>query len=78
MPAYAIRLAAKLILEIAGGTISSNLIDFYPEPIHNFEILLKKKNIDRLIGKSLENDLIESILNSLDINILSIIISTVT
>lgn len=71
MPAYAIRLAAKLILEIAGGTISSNLIDFYPEPIHNFEILLKKKNIDRLIGKSLENDLIESILNSLDINILS-------
>ena len=71
MPAYAIRLAAKLILEIAGGAISSNLIDFYPEPIKNFDILLKKKNIDRLIGKSLENDLIESILNSLDINILS-------
>lgn len=71
MPAYAIKLAAKLILEIAGGELSQNLIDFYPEPIQNFEILLKKKNIDRLIGKSLENELIDGILKSLDIEIIN-------
>lgn len=71
MPHFAIQLAAKLIIEIAGGEIDGKLIDLYPKKIENVEISIKYKNIDRLIGKKLETNLINSILESLDIKVLS-------
>ena len=71
MPPFAIRLAAVLIQELSGGEIIGEPIDVYPNPIANFEITVKHKNINRLIGKNLDDRLIHKILKSLDIEILS-------
>ncbi|WP_337044249.1 phenylalanine--tRNA ligase subunit beta [Emticicia sp. 17c] len=71
MPPYAIRLAALLIQELAGGEILDGVIDNYPSPIPNAEIIVKHKNINRLIGKNLEDELIHRILESLDIKVIS-------
>jgi phenylalanyl-tRNA synthetase beta chain len=70
MPPFAIRFAALLVQELAGGNVSDTLFDVYPEPIENFVFDVKIKNIDRLIGKSLGEEKITEILKSLDIEIL--------
>jgi len=64
---YALKRAALLIKELAGGKISSEVIDHYPKPIDDFQVDVKYKNIDRLIGKQLAHDHILDILNLLDI-----------
>lgn len=69
MTVLALKRAAMLIKEIAGGTISSDVIDVYPKKIENQVITLKFKNVDRLIGKDIPHDEIYSILESLDIKI---------
>ena len=66
---YALKRAALLIKELTGGQISSTIVDIYPQPIADFEVLVKKKNIDRLIGKQLPEDEIKNILTELDIGI---------
>ena len=48
---YALKRAALLIQEIAGGEISSDIVDVYPAKIENRIFIVKYKNIDRLIGK---------------------------
>ncbi len=64
---YALKRAAMLIKELGGGEISSEIIDVYPTEIRSFELRMKYKNIDRLIGKKLQKDTIFQILNDLDI-----------
>ena len=66
---YALKRAAMLIKELAGGNISSEIIDLYPEKIKNFEVPVKYKHIDRLIGKHISTDRVFEILNLLDIEI---------
>jgi phenylalanyl-tRNA synthetase beta chain len=66
---YALKRAALLIKEIAGGTISSEIVDVYPEPIGNFEVPVKYAHVDRLIGKQLDKAQIKTILNNLDIEV---------
>ncbi|MDQ3534852.1 MAG: phenylalanine--tRNA ligase subunit beta [Bacteroidota bacterium] len=66
---YALQKAALLIQEVAGGSISSDIIDYYPKKIEPFEVHVLYKNIDRLIGKQLEKETIHTILENLDINI---------
>ena len=66
---YALKRAALLIQDIAGGEISSEIIDIYPEKIENKIFDVKYKNIDRLIGKNIPREEILSILKSLDIQI---------
>ena len=64
---YAIKRAALLVKELAGGKISSEVVDVYPEKIENKIISVKYRNITRLIGKDIPKERIHSILNSLDI-----------
>ena len=71
MPPFAIRLAAVLMQEVAGGEVSSGVIDVYPNPIENLQFSVKYKNINRLIGKELDKDLIKNILQSLDIQVIN-------
>lgn len=71
MPPFAIRLAALLVQDLAGGTILDGVIDNYPAPIENLTITVKHRNINRLIGKNLEDELIHKILESLDIKVLT-------
>jgi phenylalanyl-tRNA synthetase beta chain len=68
---YALKRAALLIQEIAGGEISSDVVDVYPSPIENRTFAVKYKNIDRLIGKKIPREEILSILERLDIQIVS-------
>jgi phenylalanyl-tRNA synthetase beta chain len=71
MTIIALKRAALLMKELAGGTISSEIIDVYPEPVKPFKVVLTYKNIDRLIGKQIERDKIKNILNSLEIEIIN-------
>ena len=70
MPPYALKMAAKLITEIAGGQIASEIIDVYPQPIAFFKFDVSYKNIDRLIGKKLDRNFIKNTLRDLEISIL--------
>jgi len=69
MPLYALKRAALLLKEVAGGVVSSEVTDLYPEPVQDFKVPVKYRNIDRLIGKSLDRTLITSILESLDVKV---------
>lgn len=66
---YALKRAALLIKEIAGGEIVSEIIDFYPKPIQDFKVKVQYKNINRLIGNNIDNETIKHILLALEIKI---------
>lgn len=68
---YALKRAALLIKEIAGGKISSEIIDIYPKKIENKVIVVKDKNVNRLIGKIIPREEIFSILKRLDIEVVA-------
>jgi phenylalanyl-tRNA synthetase beta chain len=67
---YGLKRAALLIKEIAGGKISSDVVDVYPVRIDHRSIEVKDKNVNRLIGKTIPREKIHSILKSLDIEVL--------
>ncbi len=66
---YALKRAALLIKEIAGGTISSEIVDVYPRPAEFFRVNVSYKNIARMIGKEIGKESIKKILTSLEIEI---------
>ncbi len=67
---WALKRAAILIKELAGGKISSGIIDVYPEKIRNVTTEVSFANIDRLIGKKIGRETINRILGLLDFKIL--------
>ena len=67
---YALKRAALLIKEIAGGTISSDIIDVYPNPIENFRVELNYKTLDRLIGLKIDREKVKMIITSLAMEII--------
>lgn len=69
---YALLRAAALIKKIAGGEISSEMIDLYPKKSEDFPVFLTYEKINKLIGQEIPNNTIKSILHSLDIKINSI------
>ncbi|GGZ39893.1 phenylalanine--tRNA ligase beta subunit [Echinicola pacifica] len=69
MPLFALKAAALLIKEIAGGEISSEPIDLYPHPAADFEVAVKYANVDRLIGKHIPAETIKEILENLEIGL---------
>ena len=69
MPVYALKQAVKLLQEIAGGKVCSEIIDLYPEPVQDFVIEVSYGHINRLIGKKIEPSEVKSILESLDIRV---------
>ncbi len=69
---YALKRAALLIEEYAGGKMSSDVLDFYPEKIEDFEVFLSFENAYKLIGQEIPQETIKKILASLDIKINSV------
>jgi len=69
---YALKRAANLIIEIAGGKVSSEIIDSYPVRIDDFEVFLSFEKMDRLIGSKIPRETVKNILASLDIKINSV------
>lgn len=67
MPVFALKRAALLIRDIAGGQITSDITDLYPAPIQPFRVPVRYKNVDRLIGIKLDRVEIHRILEALDI-----------
>jgi phenylalanyl-tRNA synthetase beta chain len=68
---WALKRAAMMIREIAGGKITSDVVDVYPEKIERQKVNVTFSGIDRLIGKKIDHQVIRDILSSLDMKILS-------
>lgn len=62
--------AALMIKEIAGGLISSDIIDVYPEPKQKAQVILKNHYLKKLSGKNYHPDTIKNILTSLGFEII--------
>ena len=71
MQVYAAKRAALLMKELAGGTISSDITDIYPEPIEKFRFDISFARIDSLIGKHIPEDTVRTILAALEVEILA-------
>ena len=68
---YALKQAAILCKQLAGGKVSMEIKDVYPNPINDARVQLDFEYVDRLIGKKIGNDMIRSIVESLDMKIVS-------
>ncbi|WP_222984345.1 phenylalanine--tRNA ligase subunit beta [Flagellimonas meishanensis] len=66
---YALKRAALLIREIAGGDISSEVVDLYPRKAQERQVFLTFDKINMLIGQEIPRDTIKSILASLEIKV---------
>ncbi|MRI63573.1 phenylalanine--tRNA ligase subunit beta [Ornithobacterium rhinotracheale] len=67
----ALHFAVKLIQEIAGGEVVGEVVDVYPTPIEDFDVLLQYRNVERILGERLHREKIKEILELLDIEIIS-------
>ncbi|MBU3822814.1 phenylalanine--tRNA ligase subunit beta [Flavobacteriaceae bacterium XHP0103] len=66
---YALKRAALLIMEIAGGEVTSDIVDFYPKKFEDFHVRLSFDNAKKLIGEEIPKETIKSILTSLEIKV---------
>lgn len=66
---YCLKRAALLIHEIAGGDITSEIVDIYPKKKDDYHVFLTFDKINKLIGQEIPKDTIKSILASLDIKV---------
>ncbi|RXR28693.1 phenylalanine--tRNA ligase subunit beta [Flavobacterium piscinae] len=69
---YALKRAAILIKEIAGGEITSDIIDIYQKKIEDFTVLLNFNKVNKIIGQEIPKEIIKKILVSLDIKVNSV------
>lgn len=69
---YALKRAALLIQEVAGGVISSDITDEYPTKHESHHVLLKFEYINNLIGYEIPRETIKKILQGLDIKITNV------
>ena len=69
---YALKRAALLIQEVAGGEITSDIIDVYPKKVEDFSVFLNFNKVTKIIGQEIPKDIIKKILVSLDIKVNSV------
>ena len=67
----ALKEAALLIKELAGGTIASEVKDIYPNPIADFAVELTYNKVNSLIGKEIPAETVKSIVTSLEMKIVN-------
>lgn len=66
---FSLKRAAILIKEIAGGDITSDIVDLYPNKKADFQVFLTFDKIFKLIGQEIPKDTIKAILASLEIKV---------
>ncbi len=71
MTVFALKRAALLIQEVAGGSISMDIVDTNPKPIENVTVEFSYDRSNRLIGTEVPTEMVKSIFKELDIEILS-------
>ena len=69
---YALKRTALLIMEVAGGEVTSDIFDSYPVKIEDNEVRLSFENAKKLIGQEIPKETIKSILSSLEIKVNSV------
>lgn len=68
---YVMKRCALLIQEVAGGVVSSEIVDIYPNKLEPFKVELSIAKLNSLIGKAIGRENIEKILAALEMKILS-------
>jgi phenylalanyl-tRNA synthetase beta chain len=68
---YALKQAAILCQELAGGKVSMEVCDVYPEPMKNAVVELSYQYVHNLVGKDIPVETIKSICESLEMKVLS-------
>lgn len=68
---YSLKRAALLIKEVAGGTITGEIQDIYPKKVEPYTVELNYKKVNTLIGKDIPEETVKSILESLEMKIVS-------
>ncbi len=66
---YALKQAAILCKQLAGGKVSMEIKDVYPNPMADARVQLDYEYVDRLIGKEIGHDMIKSIVESLEMKV---------
>ncbi|MFD2248338.1 phenylalanine--tRNA ligase subunit beta [Pontibacter ruber] len=69
MVLFALKRAALLVQEVAGGEVSSEIVDVYPYPVQNQELTLSIDRAHMLIGQYIGAERIKTILTDLGIQI---------
>ena len=67
---YALQQAAIMCQELAGGKVSMEIVDVYPEPMKNAVVELSYKYVHDLVGKTIPEDKIKAICESLEMKVL--------
>lgn len=68
---YALKQAAILCKELAGGKVSMEVCDVYPQPMETAKVNLEYDYVNTLIGKEIPVETIKSICESLEMKIIS-------
>jgi phenylalanyl-tRNA synthetase beta chain len=68
---YALKRAALLLEEIAGGKVTSELLDLYPKPIKPLEIRVRDQRVVDVIGADLARPQVQGILESMGMEIVA-------
>ncbi len=68
---YFVKLAALMVQELAGGEVCGDIVDIYPEEIKPFPVTLSYEKLNALIGKEIAPETVDSILASLEIEIVA-------
>ena len=68
---YALKQAAMLIKELAGGTISMDIKDIYPAPVEDFKVELEYSYVNNLIGINIAPETVKNIVSSLEMKIVA-------
>jgi len=66
---YALKRAALLIQEVAGGEITSDISDSYSNKIEDFQVHITFEKVTKLIGQEIPKETIKEILSSLEIKV---------
>lgn len=66
---YALKRAVILIKELAGGEVTSDVIDIYPKKIEGQQVFLHFEMLNKIIGQEIPKEAVKNILTSLEIKI---------
>ncbi|XLS30944.1 phenylalanine--tRNA ligase subunit beta [Flavobacteriaceae bacterium M23B6Z8] len=66
---YGLLRAVLLIQEVAGGTITSDVVDVFPKKIEDHQVFLNFEKVNSLVGQEIPKETIKQILTSLEIKV---------
>ncbi len=66
---YALKRAALLLQDLAGGTVAGKILDLYPHPVKPLPVMVRYHRIDQLIGIELGKETVHNILRSMNMEI---------